>query len=414
VEVSSLEAAWRSPSCQRQPRTDRAVLPSCSWAWYSGHGGRDFGPVGGNQLSASQPSSARARSKVGLGFLGSLLPVRAWLQNPALRSGPLLLFLALICVPPFALVLQGTATNGSALRDAAWIFAAYFGVAWLLLIGVIVRPAHVTKPMLGLVVVVALITQVPLALGLENALHSNSAHLASSIVTIGLPEELAKALPVVVVVLLLRLQPRTPVDYLFLGAVSGLVFGASEVVHYFTLGIGGANEGATILSYIWRFVTDPINHACWAGLTGYFIGLAATGRFKWHHVGWVGLTMAAVLHGLTDWTPVNGHLAWVLVTLISAALFLGYAKVGATDQARASAGTATPGTAPLPSVVSPLSPSSPAAPAARQGQSGKATSGATGPQWWQATAAARSTARNQPPAALDHPSAAHSRAWWEQ
>jgi hypothetical protein len=24
----------------------------------------------------------------------------------------------------------------------------------------------------------------------------------------------------------------------------------------------------------WRFLTDPISHACWAGIAGYFIGLA--------------------------------------------------------------------------------------------------------------------------------------------
>ena len=34
----------------------------------------------------------------------------------------------------------------------------------------------------------------------------------------------------------------------------------------------------------WRFLTNPITHACWAGLTGYFIGLAATGRHKWYTV----------------------------------------------------------------------------------------------------------------------------------
>jgi hypothetical protein len=56
------------------------------------------------------------------------------------------------------------------------------------------------------------------------------------IFTVGLPEELAKALPVLAIVLIYRgSRDLTPRDYLFLGAVSGLVFGASEVVHYFTV-----------------------------------------------------------------------------------------------------------------------------------------------------------------------------------
>jgi hypothetical protein len=82
------------------------------------------------------------------------------------------------------------------------------------------------------------------------------------------------------------------------------------------------------LNFVWRFLTDPITHACWSGLTGYFIGLAVTRRHKWYIVGWVGLAAAAVLHGLNDWGLVNGQVVWILVTLLSGVLFLGYAKVG--------------------------------------------------------------------------------------
>jgi hypothetical protein len=87
-----------------------------------------------------------------------------------------------------------------------------------------------------------------------------------------------------------------------------------------------------ILNFVWRFVTDPITHACWAGLTGYFIGLAATGRHKWYTVAWIGLAAAAVLHGLNDWSRVNGHPVWILVVLVSGILFLGYAKVGSRGE----------------------------------------------------------------------------------
>src|SRR5581483_1657555 len=136
-------------------------------------------------------------------------------------------------------------------------------------------------------------------------------------------------------------------------------FGAGEVVRYFT--VNGVDEfyqtvqGAVpsivrliqtghapstsifaaligpvlyfILNFVWRFVTDPISHACWAGLTGYFIGLAVTGRHKWYLVVWIGLVAAAVLHGLNDWDRINGQPAWILVSLVSGILFLGYANV---------------------------------------------------------------------------------------
>jgi len=245
----------------------------------------------------------------------------------------------------------------------AWIFAAYFAVAWLLLLGVIIRPEHVTRPMLVLVTVIALLTQVPLAVTLEVNLHASTAGLGPSIYSVGLPEELAKAIPVLAIALIYRLAGRhelTPRDYLFLGAVSGLAFGASEVVHYFTVnGLAefyltvqsaipsiqqlirtGHSAPASVfaaliepvryfvLNFVWRFLTDPITHACWAGLTGYFIGLAVTGRHRWYTVAWIGLVAAAILHGLNDWGLVNGRPLWVVVTAISGILFLGYAKVG--------------------------------------------------------------------------------------
>jgi PrsW family intramembrane metalloprotease len=89
-----------------------------------------------------------------------------------------------------------------------------------------------------------------------------------------------------------------------------------------------------ILDFVWRFVTDPISHACWAGLTGYFIGLAATGRHKWYQVAWIGLVVAAILHGLNDWGRVNGHPAWIVVVAVSGILFLGYAKAGSGHELR--------------------------------------------------------------------------------
>jgi RsiW-degrading membrane proteinase PrsW (M82 family) len=290
-----------------------------------------------------------------------LLPLGDWVRHQSLRSWPVLLFLALICIPSCALVVLGTSASAHTFDEVAWIFAAYFAAAWLLLLGVIIRPEHVTRTMLALIIVTALATEIPLAVALESALRDSNASLASSIVTIGLPEELAKALPIAIVALVYRRRHALlPKDYLFLGAVSGLVFGASEVVRYFTINgvdqfyltvhsslptiqhlLHTGNSATTslfaaligpvldfILNFVWRFLTDPISHACWSGLTGYFIGLAVTGRHKWYAVGWIGLAAAALLHGLNDWSQVNGHVVWILVTLVSGVLLLGYAKVG--------------------------------------------------------------------------------------
>jgi RsiW-degrading membrane proteinase PrsW (M82 family) len=295
------------------------------------------------------------------GLTQGLLRLGDRIRHPSLRSWPVLLFLVLIGVPPIALVVLGTSPDAATFDHVAWIFAAYFALAWLLLLGVIVRPEHVTRPMLVLVTVIALATQVPLAVTLETALHDSTAGLGPSIYTVGLPEELAKAIPVLAVALIYwRRRDLTPRDYLFLGAVSGLAFGASEVVHYFT--VNGVQEfyltvqsaipsieqllttghsapaslfavliGPVryfVLDFVWRFVTDPVSHACWSGLTGYFIGLAVTRRHRWYTVAWIGLAAAAILHGLNDWGRVNGQPLWIVVVVVSGILFLGYAKAG--------------------------------------------------------------------------------------
>ena len=83
------------------------------------------------------------------------------------------------------------------------------------------------------------------------------------------------------------------------------------------------------------FMTDPIDHALWAGIAAYFIGRAITpghptasagGAHIFHRAPLilVGLALAAVLHGLNDYLA--GHfLAQTTITLVSAAMLLGYA-----------------------------------------------------------------------------------------
>src|SRR6201982_732432 len=62
-----------------------------------------------------------------------LVPIRHWVRDPTLRSWPVLLLVALVCVPPIGLVLLNNATEAK-IHDIAWIFAAYFAVAWLALV----------------------------------------------------------------------------------------------------------------------------------------------------------------------------------------------------------------------------------------------------------------------------------------
>src|SRR5271165_1170392 len=103
-------------------------------------------PRGPSTLARQPPGAHR-----GMPPASDLLPLGDWVRHDSLRSWPVLLFLALICVPSIALVILGGSPSAATFDHVAWIFAAYFAVAWLLLLGVIIRPEHVTRPMLVVV-----------------------------------------------------------------------------------------------------------------------------------------------------------------------------------------------------------------------------------------------------------------------
>src|SRR5690348_14997542 len=122
---------------------------------------------GGYPMTPAHPSIPSVRPQRP-GPVSDLLRLGGWMRRRSLLSWPVLLFLVLICVPPIALVMLGANPNASTFDHVAWIFAAYFGIAWLLLLGIIIRPGHVTRPMLVLVTAIALATQVPLAITRES------------------------------------------------------------------------------------------------------------------------------------------------------------------------------------------------------------------------------------------------------
>lgn len=107
--------------------------------------------MGGKKRQLSNTGSSKVGSAGGSpGMLGEPLPVQAWTRNPALRSWPVLLFVALVGVPPVGLVIVGPNPTMASFSDASWLFAVYFAVAWRPLTGVIVRPAQVTRQLLAI------------------------------------------------------------------------------------------------------------------------------------------------------------------------------------------------------------------------------------------------------------------------
>jgi len=297
-----------------------------------------------------------------------LLPIHHWLRDRSLRNWITILFVALVVVPSIALVYVGSDTGR--IDKSTWAFAIYFACAWLLVLWITIRPPMVRPMMLLEVGIIGLIFEAPLAIWLEKKLETPNQNLFAYIFTVGLPEEFVKILPVVVLGLVFKnvWGPLTPKDYLFLGAVSGLAFGAAEAVQYINVYIPGESgviatqaaqagaDPATLGQYIastsiqsgsWRFVTDPMSHAVWAGITGYFVGLAFQHR-RYFWLAFVGLGLTSVLHGIND--DVAGHWFWIVEIVVSVLLFMAYVQAGgvieqqltAADEAHARA-TGHPG-----------------------------------------------------------------------
>jgi len=298
-------------------------------------------------MSTTTETQGNEQAHKGKDLFNALVPVRAWMQDKNLRSWMAALLVVLVAVPAIGMVITSPTAG-------AWVFAGFFAVAWLLLLFVIVRPQNITAGPLAVVVVLGLIVEAPLAIALESASGASTSNIFASVFEVGVPEELSKMVPLLVIAAVvlsgkakaswLALKPR---DYLFLGAVSGAVFGASEAVHYFTqLGTAGTGTitGTQVQQFVldlgtWRFLTDPISHACWAGIAGYFIGLAVQeyrkGMTKQAAIalGCTGIAITSVLHGFNDWVVSPPGFFFVLVSVVSVLLFLGYARVGASPDA---------------------------------------------------------------------------------
>lgn len=245
-----------------------------------------------------------------------------------MRTGPVAVVLALVAAPPLGLLLAQ-----DHLEQAIVLFAAYFAAAWWLLLRTVLRPVSPGPVVAAILVLLALVTQAPLAILLEEMLDADPENLFAGVLGVGVPEELVKALPVAAIVLALRSRGRLlePRDVLFLGVVSGIVFGAAEAVHYVLDVYVGPTGQASALQILWRLLANPAIHGAWAGVAAYFLGLAARREpAQWAPLAGLGLAIAALLHGVSNWLV--GTWASVLVAAVSALLLLAYSTVGVPER----------------------------------------------------------------------------------
>ena len=155
---------------------------------------------------------------------------------------------------------------------------------------------------------------------------------------VGLTEELAKALPLFVIIARAR-QPLIPQTMVFYGLISGIAFGVFEGVQYQLTVNAELDYSEAFYMNITRLTTLPFAHALWAGIAGYFISFSQLYPiYKWA-LRVLAIAIPAILHGAYDISC--GYVLFGLpfrVTLLffSALLLMMYLKRGKDLQAQLS------------------------------------------------------------------------------
>jgi RsiW-degrading membrane proteinase PrsW (M82 family) len=176
------------------------------------------------------------------------------------------------------------------------------------------------------VVALTLSVGIGLTLWVEGPFTWDDAGPIAWILGVGLPEEGAKLLGVFVVVHVVKAR-YTPRTFLFLGAVSGLAFGAAEAAGYaINGGAFTSSESELVVTAVWRLLTGSLFHACMAGITAFFLGLAQERARHARALVVTGLLVAGVLHGVYD--DVADDYVGVLVAAAVVLTFIAYAERG--------------------------------------------------------------------------------------
>jgi len=287
--------------------------------------------------------------------------------------------------PLLLLVIVGWQQTRVVSLVAFWI-SLYFCMLWAVFFGLFLSPSEAVKSqarswavftaLIGvpiLMVVTGLVTEAGVLPDVFRLATSKSflPKFIGFVLCVGVLEELCKVLP------LLTLGRRrrallTPINAMYIAAISGLAFSVVEASLYTRMYWSGSAVDAVVQVGQWfdqsrnwyggvdadslrvsmqkglpklmdamarltaieivRFVVLPFLHAAWAGIAGYFVGLAyMRGNLRWHLAG-LGIGLTAVLHGLYD--SLVGSATWlaVAVAAFSVLVFVSYVVNGSRIQ----------------------------------------------------------------------------------
>ncbi|HWF78941.1 MAG TPA: PrsW family glutamic-type intramembrane protease [Streptosporangiaceae bacterium] len=271
-------------------------------------------------------------------FFETMVPIKSWLHDKGWRQGFRLLIIPYALLP--LLFLQVFSTSRS-LATPGWAYSLYVAPLWLIAFWYLIRPPRWGNVEVWIAVGIVIweyiwLHAVTININ-DHAVGPGQLTFPKALI-VGFNEETSKAIPVLLAAALLlgirkrKLDPRT---WMIMGTIAGLTFGVIEqsiytpqalkiIEHFNTL-----SQAAVVgeLQFVFRVFVDGFQHAVWAGISGFFVGMAINYRRRRVPILLLGICIPAVLHALNDWTLTIFSTVWVTVFFVqglSLLLFLGY------------------------------------------------------------------------------------------
>jgi RsiW-degrading membrane proteinase PrsW (M82 family) len=318
-----------------------------------------WGPAGQGPAAARGPAAAwpphgerpgapgaASRDELASAFQ-ILVPIKSWLKDPGWRQGLRLLVIPYALLP---LVFLALFTSSGNLTTPGWAYSLYVAPLWAIVFWLLIRPPGSMgkrEVLIALGIIIWVMIWMSLVTINVNK-HMNPRSFGDALV-VGFNEEITKALPILVAALLLLKLRSIKLDvrmWMFLGTIAGLTFGVREASQYTTFAIEhiaaaalshSANEAVIgALSFAYRVFVDGFQHAIWAGVAAFFIGIAVNYPRRRVPLILFGISIAAVLHAVNDWYLSNftSPWPWILLQAFSLFLFLGYTMSASSIERR--------------------------------------------------------------------------------
>jgi len=266
-----------------------------------------------------------------LSAVNILLPIKSWLTNRGWRSGWRLLVIPYALLPLVFIQLYATTVNPT---TPGWAYSLYIAPLWAFAFYLLIRPGRIgRKEVLAAVLIGGAVLAWMQAVTITINDHLDTSKFIDAL-GVGFNEEITKALPILVIALVLRKARKTRWDvrmWMFLGTISGLTFGVREASLYTAEAVLGINHSpglviVDLLKFAERVFVDGFQHAIWAGISAFFIGMGINYARRRVQLIVTGIVIVAVLHALNDFILSHSSTLWPAVGIqaVSLFLFLGY------------------------------------------------------------------------------------------